>query len=975
MNRVSLTRHAVRLVLAAAAASTVHAAPAVAQGTSALDEIVVTGTRIVRQDYEATSPVVTVSEEMFKLSGEPQIEKVLNEMPQLVPSITTTSNNPSNGGQANVNLRGLGTARTLVLMDGLRLTPSNVSGVVDLNTIPGPLIQSVEILTGGASSTYGSDAVAGVVNFRMKRDFEGVEVTGNYGITGEDDGETYGGSLTMGGNFADGRGNAVVSLGFDSREAVLAGARKFGEVSYGPLLTPSGSGTTPDGGVSWGSNAPSQAALDQVFGAYGVAAGTVPTSAIIGINTNGSLFSFGRGTTAQPVANYLGDTTDPGFNPLSYSYNFGPVNYLQLPLERKQASAFLRYDIVPEQVELYSRLMYTTYSADQQLAATPISSGLGTSVPVTNSAIPADLAVLLASRADPNANFTLGRRTVEVGPRFQDNSYDVVQGVAGLRGAFAGDWRWDVSGSWGQMKQTNLQLGNVSRSRLNAALINPGVYSAQGCAQFNPFGAGNITPECAAAVAIAATNVTETEQVQAIASVTGPIFDLPAGALQVAAGIEYRRNEADFRPDQFLSSGDVVGFNAQQPVSGSTAVTEGFVEFSVPILSDMFMANYLGLDLGYRYSDYNLAGGVDTYKAALQWRPIESLQLRGSYNRAIRAPSISELFLPTQENFPTYSDPCNVGSSYRTGANAAQVEALCQSQGIPANVLTTYTQLFSQARAFVGGNVNLEPETADTYTFGVVWQSTFDAALARNLSVSVDYYKYEIEDLISSLSVNSIIGRCFNDVGANPNFDPNNVFCQLFTRDTTFRPDGVMTTNLNLAATKHEGVDLQVDWGVPLGDTFGDLNFRLLWTHLLEKADQETITDKFYSYDGTISQTVGSANPTDKAVLTTTWSWHGLTLRYNLRYIDSMDVVNNNAQKTEPVRGVKPFVPSYVYHDVTARYTFDEKYSVTVGVNNIADKQPPIYTTDAQAGIQSNTDPSTYDVLGRRFFISLGAKF
>jgi len=975
MKQASLTRLAVRLTLAAAAAAVVPSTPAMAQTASVLDEVVVTGSRIVRKDYEATSPVVTVSAEVFALSGEPQIEKVLNEMPQLVPSVTTTSNNPSNGGQANVDLRGLGTARTLVLMDGLRLTPSNVTGVVDLNTIPGALIESVEILTGGASSTYGSDAIAGVVNFRMKRSFEGVEATASYGITGEDDGETNAVSLTMGSNFADNRGNAVVSMSYDSREAVLAGDRKFGEVTFGADLTPTGSGTVPDGAVSWGSNAPTQAALDTVFATYGAAAGTVPTSATIGFNTDGTLFSFGRGTAAQPVVNYRGDTDDAGFNPQSYSYNFGPINYLQLPLERKQFAAFLRYDLVPDQVEMYSRAMFTSYSADQQLAATPISSGVGTSVPVTNSQIPAGLRALLLTRTNPTANFTMGKRTVEVGPRYQDNSYDVVQGVVGVKGVLPNDWQWDVSGSWGQMKQVNVQAGNVSRSRYNAALINPAVYASQGCAAFNPFGVGNITPACAAAVAIRATNVTKTDTTGAIASLTGSLFDMPAGPLQFAAGVEYRRNVAKFSPDEFLASGDVVGFNAQQPVAGSTAATEGFVELSVPLLSEKPFANYLGLDLGYRYSDYNLAGGVDTYKMAMQWRPVESLQVRASYNRAIRAPNVNELFLPQQENFPTYTDPCNATGRYRTGSDAAAVTALCQAQGIPANVLVDYQQAFTQARAFVGGNIELTPETADTYTFGVAWQSSFDAPLLRNLSASVDYYKYEIEDQISFLSVNSIMGRCFNDLGANPTFDINNLFCQLFDRDDTFRPDGVMTTNLNLAATKHEGVDIQVDWGVPLGERFGDLKFHLLWTHLIDKADQETVTDAFYSYDGTISQTIGSANPSDKAVLTTTWGWREFTFRYNLRYIGSMDVVNNNAQKTRATRGLAPSVSSYTYHDLSARYSYNDKYSVTLGVNNIADKQPPIYTTDSRAGIQSNTDPSTFDVLGRRYFLNVGAKF
>src|SRR5262245_1079223 len=276
MNRTCLIRQAVGYAIAAAAAST--SVPVFAQTAApaeGLEEVTVVGSRIIRKDYEATSPVVTLTEDVFKLSGEPQIETVLNTLPQLVPSITTTSNNPSNGGQSNVDLRGLGTVRTLVLVDGARTTPSNVNGVVDLNTIPAALIEGVEILTGGSSSTYGSDAIAGVVNVKLKRSFNGIEIRAQQGMTGEGDGQSTVFDAVVGGNFADDRGNAVVTMSYDKRDAVLAGERAFGIYAKGPLLTPSGSGTIPEGRVDWGNNAPTQAALNTVFGAYGSPANSV----------------------------------------------------------------------------------------------------------------------------------------------------------------------------------------------------------------------------------------------------------------------------------------------------------------------------------------------------------------------------------------------------------------------------------------------------------------------------------------------------------------------------------------------------------------------------------------------------------------------------------------------------------------------------------------------------------------------------
>jgi len=954
------------------------------ESAETMSEVVVTGSRIRTRDYEATSPVVTIAADAFQLSGEVQVETVLNSLPQLVPSISTTSNNPANGGQANVDLRGLSGAglapRTLVLVDGSRLTPSNPTGAVDLNTVPSALIDGVEILTGGSSTTYGSDAIAGVVNVRLKKDFEGIQVSTQHNRTERNDGSSTLIEAMVGGNFDGDRGNAVFALSFDRRDTVLAGDREFGEVARGPLLTPLGSGTVPDGRVDWGANSPTQAAINQVFGSYGAAPGAVLPNSSIGFNPGGSLFSFGSGNATNPVVNYRGDTEDPGFNPVAYSYNFGPVNYLQLPISRKQASAFVHYDVVPEHAQLYGRAMFTTFSADQQLASTPVTcsgSALGCSIPVTNGVIPADLRTILPSRTTPGANLSFTRRYTEVGTRTQENKFDVFQSMLGVRGDFQigqREFGYDIYGSWGQVNNPALQGGNVSRSRLQAALNNPAVYAARGCAEFNPFGADSLTPECAAAIRINATNIFELTQTNVVAALTGSILTLPAGDLRFAVGAEYRDNDAAFRPDEYLSSGDVVGFNAAQPVSGKITVREGFAEMSVPLLKELPLVHTLGLDLGYRFSEYNIAGSADTYKAALQWSPVESLSVRASYNRAIRAPSIAELFLPQQESFPQYSDPCNFNSSFRTGPNASAVAALCEAQGIPTALLPTYSQLNSQARSFIGGNRDLRPESADTYTFGLTWQSPLESAWTRDLNLSLDFYRYDISNVIQALTASSVVGRCFNQLDSNPTFDANNTFCQMFTRNpANFVVTDVSTLSENLSGLRQTGVDFSLDWTLPVGDS--RLNFRALVTRLLAMEQQETAVDPFIPREGTISQTVASAFPTWKGVLTTSWTGGKWQLRYNVRYIDSMDVVNSNALLSAPTVGMKPYVPTYLYHDLTARWNATDMLGLTLGVTNIADKAPPIYTTDSQAGIQSNTDPSTYDVLGRRYFLNVSMSF
>jgi len=984
------------LMMSAVAASA--SLPAQAQTAAPqVETVTVTGSRIVRQDFEAPSPVVTIDADTFKLSGEVQVETVLNTLPQLVPSITSTSNNPSNGGQANVDLRGFGTSRTLVLLDGMRLVGSNVTGVIDLNTIPAALIENVEILTGGASSTYGSDAVAGVVNVRLKQNFSGVQLNVQTNQTSRSDGKTLLAEGLIGGNFAEGRGNAVVALAYDKRDEVLAGARDFSNVSLGPRLTPAGSPSVPDGSVAWGTNAPTQAALNTVFGRYGAAPGSVLPSTTLGFNTDQSLFSFGNiDSSTINVVNYKGNTSDRGFNPSGYSYNFAPTNYLQLPLERRQIAAFTRYDIMPNSdsatADIYSRIMFTTYHSDQQLASTPVTcsgAALGCSVPMTNTVIPADLRELaLARTVNPNANLVFNKRITEVGPRTQENGYDVVQGTLGFRGTFKlGErgFNWDVFGSWGRAEGTSLQGGNVSRSKLQAGLNNPAAYASVGCDSFNPFGAGTLSAKCAQQIAINATNVLETETSDFVASIAGDVFDLPAGAVKFAAGAEYREDHANFRPDQFLASGDVVGFNAQQPVSGSINVKEPFAELSIPLLAQKPFAEYVGLDLGYRHSEYNLSGNANTYKATLEWNPIRSVKLRGGYNRSIRAPNISELFLPVQENFAAATDPCSSAASnpFRAASNPdkAKVEALCVAQGIPAASLATYAQPSSQIKSFVGGDTTLKPETADGYSLGVVFKSDSEGEWLRRLNASVDYYHIKIDDVINNLSASSVIGRCFNQLNSNPTFDPSSQFCQLFTRQTTgnLGITDVVTTTANLSSWKGAGVDLNLNWGIPLSaigasETAGSLDFKLLMTHLLSREQQETTVDPFLGREGTTSSLVGSTYPKNKGVLATFYSVGSWQFRYNLRYIDSLTVVNNDATLS-PSTGAKPAVPTYLYHDLTAKWSINDTFALTGGVTNLADKDPPVYTTSSGVGIQANTDPSTYDVLGRRYFLNVQMKF
>jgi iron complex outermembrane receptor protein len=616
-------------------------------------------------------------------------------------------------------------------------------------------------------------------------------------------------------------------------------------------------------------------------------------------------------------------------------------------------------------------LTFTTYEASQQLAATPIT---GLSIPVTNPNIPADFAALLASRPTPGANFTYRKRTLEAGERVATDNFDVMQGLVGFRGDFelgARKLNWDVYGTWGRTEITESQDGNISFSRIQGLLDGDDL---DGCASadFNIFGLGSISPECASAISIRATNIVDIEQENIVAALSGDVFRIPAGAVQFAVGAEYRNTTATFKPDEFLASGDVVGFNAQLPQAGRVGVNEFFGELLVPLLADMTAVKSLDLELGYRYSDYNLAGGVDTYKAGLNWNPTEALKVRGSFNRAVRAPSIFDLFLPPQENFPGYSDPCNFDSPERTGGSAAQVATLCQAQGIPASALATFDQPNPQLRALQGGNPNLDPESADTYTLGLVWQSSFGA---RQLRTSLDYWNYDISDTIGAVSSNSSVGRCFNDVGANPDFDPSNVWCSLFTRTGSGEITDVQETNQNLGKLEAKGIDMQVDFTTPLGERFGDLRTNFLVTHILDWRSQEDSVSPFGEFEGTITTDVAEAFPKWKAVLNLGWDLGKFGFDWNIRYIHKLRVVNDDAVGSPVVNGLAPTIGSYSYHRMSVNWAPIDSIDLMLGVDNVFDKLPPIYTDDAQAGQQANTDPSTYDILGRRYYVSGRFKF
>jgi iron complex outermembrane receptor protein len=974
---------------AMAAAATLMAAPAVAQtqeDRSQVDDIVVTGSRIVRKDYVANSPIVTVSQEDFQATGSVTIDTLINDLPQFTPAANASSNNPSAGGQANVQLRGLGVGRTLVLLNGRRVISSNASSVVDLNILPTSLISSVETITGGASSTYGSDAVAGVLNFLLNKEFEGVQIDLQYGESDRNDAGTDSVNLTIGGDIADGRGHAVLSFDYSNRELLYNADRDFASIS-------GFSGTSPLGSTVFeGTNLPSAAAVSAII------AGGLPAHTF-GFNNNGTLFAYqgARDFVSPGGIDYDGFRAPGPLQQTDFTYNTGPLNYMILPQTRYNVFGAANYEINPA-AEVYTEFLFSQYETANVLAATPAATGTGFRVPTTNPFITPELRSLLNSRPTPTANFQLNKRFNALGPRMGAENYTVYQITTGIRGAleFTRDWTYDAYLSYGRVDNTTSQSGNVSRSAVQRLLdaADGGRTLCEG--GFNPFGESALSSACAAYIGRLSKNTTVNDMRVFEINLQGGLFDLPAGEVRAAFGGSWREQDYRFLADSSLSatallptaSGaltsqfDIAGFNAGSSLTGNDQVAEVYGELLIPLLSDLPFIRSLETNLGYRVSDYQSVGVVESYKADVNWEVFEGLRVRGGIQRAVRAPSIGELFGPQNVNFPSIGvpvstagvrqlsgDPCDIRGAYRApgAASAAAVRALCITQGVPVQVVDTYTNPNQQTQGLTGGNPLLTEESADSFTAGIVWQSPFTSPWLSNLSGSVDYYKIEIEDVVGTVSVTEQLRRCYNFDGvSNPNFDPANVYCSLFQRDRgTGQLNNTFETNANLGTLRTSGVDFQVDWNAALVDLgapdWGSLAFNITGTWLENWERQDLPGAAFTERTGTISNSFGLTLPEWKFLSSLNWRQGAFGLGARWRYQGEVENFNNRANVIDAIH----------YFDLNASWAVNDTVSLRAGVNNVTDELAPVYAP----AIASNTDPSSYDLLGRRYYVGLTARF
>jgi iron complex outermembrane recepter protein len=1006
------------------------------------EDIVVTGTLIRNPNLEMSTPVNVTTSDAIELKQSNVAEEVLRELPGVVPSIGSAVNN-GNGGASYVDLRGLGSVRNIVLLDGNRIVPSGLAGRVDLNNIPLALVERVDALTGAAVTTYGADAITGVVNFITRKDFAGVEVSASEQITEKGDGNYLRADLTLGANFDDGRGNAVLSVGYQESDPVYQGDRDFSIVSISSYSGgASGSGTTTP---------------SRFTGTRPLVAGTCTP------NTNSSVLNGGVRQLDPSGENNAAGCAGAAVGTY-HLYNFNPFNVFQTPFIRYNIFSQANYE-VSDAVEVYGRGLFSKNNVKSIIAPSgsfggtvtvnlnnpflpatlrnqfcafnvaPINPATGVPDVYTPRFTPAecDAAAAATGPSDPayrTVTTGLGRRTPEVGPRISDFSSTVFDTRIGLRGPLTSTIDWDISGSYGESENVqevqNYTLQSRFRQGSLVSMVNgvPTCHDvSNGCVPIDIFGPeGTITPEMADFLNESSSSKIFTSLGQLRGLVSGDFgYTLPWAAQPIgfAVGTEFRRYRAKQSSDLLAKTpGELGGAGGANPDindgNGNPvgySVYEGYAELIAPIIEDRPGFESLTLEAGIRYSKYEVDKTVAepegasnetwTWKAGGSWEPGFGLKVRGNYSHAVRAPNLFELFNPATVGLTNLAvDPC-AGAAPVTNAD---LRAICLAQGAPPGTIgSILNPTAAQANILSGGNINLKPEKANTWTLGVVFVPEF----LPKFSMSLDYYNIRVKDVIGTALPGDLINACFGNITAASATDPD---CLVIRRNPiTGGLDGDpaitqglfgLTTNLGELYT--DGIDLIMNYKTNVG--FGDLAFSFTgnWTNNSEFNANVDSPDSFFrecagfysvncSFTGSIQPKLQFSQRTTltmgKVDLSLLWRWIDGVKFEPHQLQDDLDFALANPTTCPDPQGADPNgcmvepefrkIPAEHYFDLTARFNATDNMTFTFTVQNLFDNQPKMIgnTIGSTTFNSGNTFPSTYDALGRRYAVSAKLKF
>jgi outer membrane receptor protein involved in Fe transport len=898
--------------------------------------IVVTGSRIVRPDLEAASPVTTINAEAFKATNAVSAEKLLSQSPQFLPAMSSTTNN-DNPGVATIDIRGLGEKRTLVLVNGKRMVSYDSEGIVDVNSIPIALISRVDVLTGGASAVYGSDAVSGVVNFVLNDKFTGLRLDGASELTTRGDGAVYNLAATGGLKLGD-RGNIVVSGAYTKRKTVYQSARKYADPArFSDDLSPGGSSSS------------------------------TPTVVSNTFDTSGN--------------DYYQIGANNEFVPYYQPYNYAPPNYLVVPQERYNVMGLLSYELT-DGIEFFGRASYMQSKVDTQSAPTATFGYPFSIFPDNPYLTPATRDLFFNSprstiNSDGSTTVNIRRRIVESGGRTTTFDNRAWQVVGGLRGKVS-NLDWEVFAQYSKTKRDIAFLNDITKARVDQALDAVSVGGviqcrdpSNGCVPVNLFTTTPLTQQQLDFMLISGAQIDKTNQFIAGGSLSGDIgsFTMPWTDKPVAfaVGVEYRREEAQTTVDANYASGDLIGYGQGFNVpSFSFNTKEAFGELRIPLITEKPFFESLGLELGYRYSDYSSIGSTNAFKAGGDWSPVRGVRFRGMFQRSVRAPNIYELSRPRSSVIENLAaDPCQLSQP----VGNAVLTNLCIATGAPASSIGSIAKPVSgQVNAFYSGNLDLKAEKSDTITLGVV----LTPAQVPGLTLSVDYFNIKIKDAIDQRggSPQNVVEGCYLVAQ-----DINSEYCQAIVRnslDGSLSGDivfGVDQTLQNTAVLQTKGVD--VGFGYRKAALGGTVNFSLNGTWLDSYTKQGASFAPAVECAGRFGFACNIAPmPKWKHVATLSYGNEGWSLEGRWRFIGKVKQdVGTNILVSQ--------IKAQSYFDLTATANVSDRFTFRLGVQNLLDKQPPIVGSDAggTAYNSANTFPTVYDALGATVFAGFTANF
>lgn len=899
-------------------------------------DVVVTGSRLRTSNLTSEAPVTVVTARQIEQSSAQTVEDVLRKIPAIGSEGNFSTTNNGGNGSSCIDLRNLGITRTLVLVDGRRFIRTGYgtgNDCVDLDTIPVSLIDRVEILKDGASSIYGADAVAGVINIIMKKNFTGTQINlgGNISASGDDrEGDISG---TTGFDFDQGRGNVAVTGRYLDRGPVLQRNRDWAD----PVATIDHGPGKPFG---YGSGYP-------VTGRFSSADGTTVNDETV---KNGALTPFINNSRGGP-----GDR-----------YDYGQLQYLSNRETQGNFAGNAHYDI-NEHITAYVQAYYTHKATRTQLAGQPITGAVNTPQQFD---IPQGNPYAEALGVDQEL-FAL-RRVSDWGPRDYNTAVDTWQITGGFKGKITGNWDYDAYYTYGHAKTTLNYTNQVNFNRLeqemgfqgtdpanpDTGIYNPAVCNAAaGCVLANPFGVGSFS-KGAINYASFTSNAQAITQLRDLgATVTNnKLVQLPYGPLGLAVGMEHRGEQGAYHPDPVIESGASTA-NFELPTGGGFSATEVYGELSIPLLKNLFMAKDLSADVSGRWSDYSTFGSVYTWRTGLNWTPVRDIRFRGNIGTATREPAIQEAFGGATGSFNTANDPCAQTASY--GASAGIVAANCARKGIQPG----FQQSSTQINTLVGGNPALGPENSRTYTVGTVLTPRW----VRNFSATVDYFHTSINNSINSTSTQYVLDQCYtsNNLSSPLCADAGN-------RNGSGQVSGVQALYQNLGVTRTNGIDFDVNYLIHLGGGH-TLSFSNELVDTIGYTEQLVNGGPFLNLKGRLSvaNTVyASGYPVIKDNLTSTYAKGGFSFSWTVRYIDGM-TYNNGALDNTPTSNRFYRTNEVFFHDIEATYNW-RKVQFVGGIDNLFDRTPP-FVLDGN----ENTAPNVYgaDIFGRLFYAKAQIRF